>query len=66
MSAWKPDGGRWLHRPWWKVAINTVLRVFLTGPGTTEIYTRCEHNGQREPARVWEAVGYGIGKVMHQ
>ena len=63
---WEHANGAWLHRPWWKVAINTVLRALQPWPRKLVIYTRCEHNGQLEPARVWEAVGYGIGKVMHQ
>ena len=66
MSAWAHDGGRWLHRPWWKVAANTVLRAFQSGPRKVVIYTRCEPNGQRAPARTLDVVGYGFGFVLHE
>lgn len=53
------DGG-WNHRPWWKVAVNTVLR--LLQPGIRRkwvVYTRSVGD---PPV----AIGYGFGRVYHR
>lgn len=62
VGAWhlQPDG-RWLHRPWWKVVINTLLR--LLQPWTARkfvVYTRSTVEG--DPPR---ELGYGFGRVLH-
>lgn len=56
----------WLHRPWWKVAINTALRfVQPRGPGRKlVVFTRVDASGET-PARPPRVTGYGIGLVMH-
>lgn len=53
--------GRWLHRPWWKVAINTVLRRLQ--PGVERkwvVYTVTSVDG--DPPVVH---GYGFGRIRH-
>ena len=58
---WVFVAGAWRHRPWWKVAINTVLRALQ--PHTKKkivIYTRCDDTC--DPPRV---IGFGIGRVTH-
>ena len=60
MSVWRrnPDGS-WNHRPWWKVAINTVLRLVQRGrPTNWLVYTRSTVDG--EPPAV---LGYGFGRI---
>lgn len=63
---WVRREDRWLHRPWWKVAINTVLRAMQRrGPGRKlVIFTRCDVACETVtvPPRV---LGYGIGWVQH-
>jgi hypothetical protein len=56
-----PDGS-WNHRPWWKVAINTVLRWFQ--PFTDRkwvVYTVSTEGG--EPPTT---LGYGFGRILHR
>lgn len=60
MREWVLGPCGWRHRPWWKVAINTVLRVFQPQKRKLVIYTRCAAG---EPPSV---VGYGIGLVTHE
>lgn len=51
MSDWERSGDRWLHRPWWKVAINSALRWLQ--PWTARkwvVYTRTTETGN--PPRV--------------
>lgn len=52
-----PDGD-WLHRPWWKVAINTVLRAIQPRTRAYLIYTKCDDD--TEPPTV---LGYGFGLI---
>ena len=65
LSGWWWTGGRWLHRPWWKVAINTVLRAFQPWPRKLVIYTKCER-GPEDPDRPPRVLGYGFGLVLHR
>ncbi len=54
-----------MHRPWWKVAINTVLRWLQPHtPRKLVVYTRCTdcEDGSDSPPRV---LGYGFGRVLH-
>ena len=58
---WCLSGGRWLHRPWWKVAVNTILRWLQPGIVCKwVVYTRTTIDG--DPPRV---LGYGFGRVKH-
>jgi len=53
-GAWVNDLGKWLHRPWWKVAINTVLRaVQPTRPGARPwlVVSICESDRAGERPR---------------
>ena len=59
MSAWSFVDGAWLHRPWWKVAINTVLRAVQPQRRKWLIYSRCFGGGVEPPI----CVGYGFGRV---
>lgn len=75
MSRWVHHGSYgWRHRPWWKVAINTVLRIVQ--PWVRRkwvIYTRCVELDQLHPELVSEAaragppvvLGYGFGRIDH-
>lgn len=66
---WRCDGGEWrrfdwMHRPWWKVAANTVLRFFQRrGPGYKWVITTKADmpDGVAPPI----TRGYGFGKVWH-
>lgn len=65
MGAWElSDDGRWIHRPWWVVTINRVLRLFQPGPIKWVIFTRCDDtpDGSEHPPKV---LGYGFGLVRH-
>lgn len=60
---WQLEDGRWLHRPWWKVAINTTLRALQTRQRPARlwvVYTRCDDS--TSPPTV---LGYGFGRVEH-
>ena len=59
MGDWELGPGGWLHRPWWKVAINTTLRALQRGPKKWLIYTRCSMDG--DPPTV---LGYGFARVQ--
>jgi hypothetical protein len=59
MADWIKVDGKWLHRPWWKVAINTVLRLVQPGRWKFVIFTR---STRTDPPR---AIGYGFGRVEH-
>ena len=65
MSDWARDGNEWRHRPWWKVAINTVLRWLQPGVArklviytVTDTDTDCDGTHPR-------VLGYGFGRVLH-
>ena len=58
--AWVLDG-EWLHRPWWKVAANTVLRLLQRSRHKYVFFTVCDVNGDERP----RATGYGFGRVEH-
>jgi hypothetical protein len=60
---WLLVEGDWLHRPWWKVAINTALRAFQPQPRKWVVYTRTEGGSATAPPRV---LGYGFGRVLHR
>lgn len=62
MSDWaRAEDGAWMHRPWWKVTINTVLRWLQPGIARKwVIYTRSTMDG--DPP---EVLGYGFGRVLH-
>lgn len=61
-SDWAFRNGQWLHRPWWKVAVNTVLRLFQPQPYKYVIYTNCIDRENERPI----AIGYGFGRILHQ
>lgn len=56
--------GRWYHGPWWKRAINPVLRAlqFWTDRPYV-IYSRASEYLVADPARPPELHGYGFGRV---
>lgn len=55
---YRTDDG-WRHAPWWKRAINTVLRALQRGrPVAWLVYTRCTIDG--DPPAV---LGYGFGRI---
>jgi hypothetical protein len=62
-EAWFHDGEDWRHRPWWKVAINKVLRALQPWPRKVVVYSRCivPADGSRP-----RAIGFGIGPVLHR
>jgi len=64
MSAWiEYVPGEWSHKPWFKVAINTVLRALQTRRRPARLfvmYTRCD-----ESTRPPTVLGYGFGRVTH-
>lgn len=60
--SWERRSDReWNHRPWWKVAINTVLRWCQPWPRKWVVYTVSTTDG--DPPRV---LGYGFGRVLHR
>ena len=62
MGAWVRHGDRWLHRPWFKVLINTVLRWLQPGVSRKFVlYSITTEDG--DPPRV---LGYGFGRVLHR
>ena len=65
-DAWVFADGQWLHRPWWKVAVNALLRSVQPWPRKIVIYTLTATTGpDREDVRP-RAVGFGIGRVLHR
>lgn len=60
MSFFRRDDGEWGHRPWWKVAINTVLRWFQPSPRKWVIATICDDS--TSPPTV---VGYTFRRIHH-
>jgi hypothetical protein len=64
VGAWRraPDG-TWRHAPWWKVAINTVLRWLQPrARWKWVVYTECADTDGDGPPRV---LGYGFGPIEH-
>lgn len=59
MHGWHHDGHGWRHRPWWKVAINTVLRAFQPQARKLVVVTHCR---EADPP---EVLGYGVRLVLH-
>jgi hypothetical protein len=60
--SWVRVGDQWLHRPWWKVAMNTVLRALQPRAARKwVVYTSTTTDG--DPPRV---LGYGFGRVLHR
>lgn len=59
---WTDDTGGWWHRPWWKVAINTVLRWLQPrARWKWVVYTNSAEEG--DPPAVF---GYGFGRIDHR
>ena len=57
------EGGRWLHRPWIKVAVNRALRAVQSASDKWVIFTETVPPvAEGMPPRV---VGYGFGRVRH-
>lgn len=54
-------GGKWSHRPWWKVAVNTILRSFQPQAHKWVVFT-CADKTTTPPI----AVGYGFGRIFHE
>lgn len=64
MSDWVCVGGRWLHRPWWKRAINTALRAVQPFVARKWVIVSCgEVADDGAPLRV---LGYRLEKVLHR
>lgn len=62
-SAWVSSNGQWCHRPWWKVAINTVLRLLQPGKRRKwVIYTVSLTDDNGMPV----VLNYGFGRVLHR
>lgn len=59
---WILDEGQWCHRPWWKVAANTVLRLLQPGRRKWVFFTHCEETPGERP----RAFGYGFGPIVHK
>ena len=59
---WVLDDGQWLHRPWWKVAINTALRAVQPWPRKLVVVT-CAEDGPDDRPR---AIGYQLRIVEHR
>lgn len=60
--------GCWRHRPWWKRAINSVLRFFQTRRRPARLLvvaTQCalDHAGEEDEPP--EVLGYTISRVLH-
>ena len=49
-----------VSRPWWKVVINTMLRLVQPWPRKWVIYSRISTT--RPP----QVLGYGYGRVLHE
>ena len=66
MANWKrlPNGG-WNHRPWWKVAINTILRLLQRGPVKWVIYTETPAIDPADPNPP-KVIRYGFGQVRQE
>jgi hypothetical protein len=66
-KAWRFVEGRWLHRPWWKVAINAVLRLLQPWPNKLVVCTWIEPIAEPDhPDRCPHAIGFGFRRVMHR
>lgn len=63
MTAWIRDGDRWLHRPWFKVAINTVLRAMQTRHRPAHLLVLASVCDDGDPPRV---TGYRFRRVLHR
>jgi hypothetical protein len=63
MSAWarRADGG-WAHRPWFKVAINTVLRLLQPRRRPARLLVLATVCDDGDPPRV---NGYRLRRVLH-
>jgi len=60
-NRWVLDAGEWRHRPWWKVAINTVLRSFQdtrSGARLWLVVSVCDEREGRPRCK-----GYGFRRV---
>ena len=62
MSAWTLTDRGWRHRPWWKVVINTLLRLVQPGAVKWVIATRARQDGDGEPV----AIGYAFAPIRHE
>lgn len=63
---WHFVDGRWLHRPWWKVAINTLLRLVQPWPNKFVVCTWIEPTSWPDrPDRCPQAIGFGFRRVLH-
>ena len=59
MGDWRMTGEGWRHAPWWKVAINTPLRLLQWGrPLVWLVYSRVDMS--THPPTV---ISYGFGRV---
>jgi hypothetical protein len=61
MSRWQYDNG-WRYRPWWLVAVNTVLRLFQPQRRKLVIYAIADLGPGRLPPLL---LGHGFGLVEH-
>lgn len=63
MSAWVRTDDGWRHRPWFKVAINAILRAVQTSRRPARLFvlaTVCEDG---DPPRI---LGYRFRRVLHR
>jgi hypothetical protein len=59
-----PETGQWMHRPWFKVALNSALRFVQTRRRPARLFvlaTRCADDGN-PPA----VLGYQLRRVLHR
>ena len=61
---WVRTSAGWLHRPWWKVAINGLLRRLQPHtPNKWVVYTVC--TTPDDPDEAPAVLTYGIGPIPH-
>jgi hypothetical protein len=65
-DAWVNDRGKWLHRPWWKVIINTVLRAIQDStPGARPwlVVSFCDDADERDSEQRPRCHAFGFNRV---
>ena len=63
-SAWlRLHDGRWLHRPWWKVALNSLLRWLQ--PKRSRKLVICTRAYMDDPSGTPRVIGYTLAFIAH-